>query len=57
MFMMLRGRNGMCSNSSMVTVVAINIKREMEIKMSSQSKMYGMKGNLVSCMYSLDCVV
>jgi len=41
----------------MVTAVAVNIKRKTEIKMNSQSKVYGMKGNLVSCMCSLDCVV
>jgi hypothetical protein len=41
----------------MATVVAVNIKRETEIKMSSQRKLCGMKGNLVSCMCSLDCVV
>ena len=41
----------------MVTVVAVNIKRKTEIKMGSQSRVYDMKGKLVSCMCSLDCVV
>jgi len=41
----------------MVTVVAVNIKRKTEIKMSSRREVYGMKVNLVSCMRSLDCVV
>jgi len=39
----------------MVTVVVVNIKRKTEMKVSSQREFYGMKGNLVSCMCSLDC--
>jgi len=41
----------------MVTVVAVNIKRKTEMKVSSQRECYGMKGNLVSCMCSLNCAV
>ena len=41
----------------MVTVVAVNIKMETEIKMSSQSRVEDMKVKLVHCMCSLDCVV
>jgi hypothetical protein len=37
----------------MVTVVAVNIKRNIGINMSSLSKVSGMKWNLVSCMCSL----
>jgi len=41
----------------MVHVVAVNIKRKTEIKVSSQRELYDIKGNLVSCMRSLDCAV
>jgi hypothetical protein len=54
---MQRGRNGVWSNSSMATVLAVNIKRKTEMKMSSHNKLFGIKGKLVSCMCSLDCVV
>jgi hypothetical protein len=41
----------------MVTVVAVNIKRKFEISMCSQSKLYGMRGNLLICMFCLEFVV
>lgn len=41
----------------MVIVVAVNVKSKFEISMSLQSKLYGMKGNLLSCMFCLEFVV
>lgn len=41
----------------MVTVVAVIIKRNVGINMSSRSKVYGMKWNLLSCMFYLEFVV
>jgi len=38
----------------MVTAVAVNIMRKMEIKMSSQSKVSGVKCNLLNLMFCLD---
>ena len=36
------------------TVVGVNIKKKTEIKLSSQSKVYGMKCNLLRLMLCLD---
>ena len=44
----------MLSNSSVATVVAVNIKRRKEIKPSSQGKVSGKKWNLLRLIFCLD---